>query len=238
VLQRIALVLTGVALVAALWIGGQSMTKAPRTDREAHPHATAALRASDTRADAETGRPAGKQNPDARLIAPDSIATPDISGPLERVPPRTPPAAAIKPLTLKREFFGPPIPQGTLLYRPVAIAAGEIEADGYRVRLAGIKVTPAGRACAGEDGKSWPCGAAARTALRSWMRGRAVACDVPSKPMDITTHCTLDGEDMALWLARNGWSQSANGQYDDAEAEAKREKRGMFGPSPLGSSAE
>jgi endonuclease YncB( thermonuclease family) len=78
----------------------------------------------------------------------------------------------------------------------------------------------------------------ARTAFRAWLRGRAAACDVPSRPTGITTHCTLDGEDMALWLVRNGWAESAGGQYGDAETKAKREKRGMFGPSPIETSPQ
>lgn len=170
-----------------------------------------------------------------RRVAPDSIDGPDIAGPLERVAPREPLATATKPL--KREPFGPPVPKGTLLYRPVAPAAGEIEADGYTIRLAGIKVMPADRFCSDEAGKRWPCGAMARTAFRAWMRGRAASCDVPPKPTEIATHCTLDGEDMALWLVRNGWAEST-GQYGDAEAEARRAKRGMFGPSPIESSPE
>jgi endonuclease YncB( thermonuclease family) len=223
-LKSIALGLAGVALVAALWIGGQSITKIPPAEPQA------GLPAAGERP-AEPTDDAGAESPHARLIAPDSIAAPRIEGPLERVAPRTPLTAATKPL--KREHFGPPVPQGTLLYGPIAAAAGEIEANGYTVRLAGIKATPADRTCTDDSGQSWPCGVVARTAFRAWMRGRAVACDVPSHPGEITTHCTLDGEDMALWLVRNGWAESA-GQYDEAEAEARREKKGMFGPSPLG----
>jgi endonuclease YncB( thermonuclease family) len=38
---------------------------------------------------------------------------------------------------------------------------------------------------------------------------------------------------MALWLIRNGWAGSADGQYDAAEAKARRDRKGIFGPSPL-----
>jgi endonuclease YncB( thermonuclease family) len=43
---------------------------------------------------------------------------------------------------------------------------------------------------------------------------------------------------MALWLVRNGWAESADGQYDEAEAMARKEKKGLFGPSPLGAAEE
>jgi endonuclease YncB( thermonuclease family) len=236
-LKRIALVLAGVALVAALWIGGRSVVGPPVAGSETGPVTVA--RPAETSAmkppPGEAGRIAAGDS-QVRRIAPDSIAGPDVTGPLQRVAPRVPLTAATKPL--KRERFGPPVPQGTLLYHPVASAAGEIEADGHEVRLAGIKVTPANRTCKDAGARAWPCGVVARTAFRAWLRGRAVACDVPSHPGGITTHCTLDGEDMALWLVRNGWAESADGQYDDAEAKARREKKGMFGLSPLGAGEE
>ncbi|MGN6471739.1 MAG: thermonuclease family protein [Rhizobiaceae bacterium] len=234
VLGRIALFLVGAALVAALWAGGQSLTRAPATVSGTDTAATSAQRPADPPKASPPAEPARRQespskSPDVRVIAKGSIAGPEITGPLERIAPREPLTAATKPL--KREAFGPPVPSGTLLYQPVAKAAGEIEADGYTVRLAGIETTPADRTCA-DGGQSWPCGVVARTAFRAWMRGRAVACDVPSHPGEIATHCTLDGEDMALWLVRNGWAESA-GQYDEAEAKARQEKKGIFGPSPL-----
>jgi endonuclease YncB( thermonuclease family) len=237
--KRIALVLIGLALVATLWIGGQSLTKAPSAGREYSPKVTAAQPSAGRHAAAPSDKsenPSGAAEPHIRLIAPDSIAEPEITGPLQRIAPREPLTAATKPL--KREPFGPPVPQGTLLYQPVAAAAGEIEADGHDVRLAGIEVTPADRTCKDESGRKWPCGAMARTAFRAWMRGRAIACDVPSHEGEITTHCTLDGEDMALWLVQNGWAKSADGQYDEAEAAARKEKKGLFGPSPLGAAEE
>ena len=236
-LRRIALAIAGIALVAALWIGGQSMMKPADRGNETGPKATGATRLPEAPRSSKTPAsvPPGKA-PHIRLIAPDSIAGPRVEGPLERMPARAPLATATR--NLKREPFGPPVPQGTLLYRAIAPAAGQIEANGYAIRLAGIKVLPADHSCPGEAGKSWPCGAMARTAFRAWMRGRAIACDIPSKPMKITTRCTLETEDMALWLVRNGWAESADDQYGDAEAEARRGKKGMFGPSPLGAAEE
>jgi endonuclease YncB( thermonuclease family) len=232
--KRIALVLVGLALVAALWIGGQSLTRAPSAGPEDGPVGAGVNRPAKTQAAAPYDKRqslSGTTEPHIRRIAPDSIAEPEITGPLQRIAPREPTTAATKPL--KREPFGPPVPQGTLLYQPVAAAAGEIESDGHDVRLAGIEVTPTDRTCKDDHGRKWPCGTMARTAFRAWIRGRAASCDVPSHAGQITTHCTLDGEDMALWLVRNGWAKSADGQYDEAEATARKEKKGLFGPSPL-----
>ncbi|MGN6467773.1 MAG: thermonuclease family protein [Rhizobiaceae bacterium] len=232
--RRIALFLVGAALIAALWFGTQSLRQSPVpapqpvTSKAIAPAPVEAPPASSSR------QPASRGNSEVsgiRVIAKGSIPGPEIDGPLERVAPREPLTAATEPL--KREAFGPPVPQGTLLYQPLAKSAGEFEAGGYTVRLAGIEVTPPDRTCADEDRPTWPCGIVARTAFRAWMRGRAVACDVPSHPAKITTHCMLDGEDMALWLVRNGWAGSADGQYDAAEAKARRDRKGIFGPSPL-----
>lgn len=235
-LKRIALVAIGLVLVAGVWIGGQSLIERQGKDVETLRASTSEKPQAEKAPTDNPHQAQGAASPQIRRVAPGSIDGPDITGPLERVAPREPLPTATKPL--KREPFGPPVPQGTLLYRPVAPAAGEIEAGGYTIRLAGIKVMPADRTCSDEAGRAWPCGAMARTAFRAWLRGRSAACDVPSRPTGITTHCTLDGEDMALWLVRNGWAESAGGQYGDAETEAKREKRGMFGLSPIETSPQ
>jgi endonuclease YncB( thermonuclease family) len=234
IVTRLALVLLGTALLAALWIGGRTIGDqsfvARRGDRRTAVSVPATGKPTETvpaRKDA-TAAPTGYP---VRRIAPGDIASPQFDGPLERVPPREPLAAATRPL--KREPFGPGLPQGTLLYQPIAEAAGALDANGFAIRLAGIEVTPADATCADRGGGRWPCGAVARTQFRSWMRGRAVACDVPPAPKEIVTRCTLDGEDMARWLVEHGWARSAGGQYDDAEAKARKKKQGMFGPSPL-----
>jgi len=236
VFKRIALVAVGLALVAGLWIGGQSLIRRQGKDADA-PRISTPAKPQAEKAPTDMPRPSqGTETQQIRRVAPDSIAGPDVTGPLERAAPREPLTTATKPL--KREPFGPPIPQGTLLYRPFAAAAGEIEADGHDVRLAGTEATPASQTCKDDNGRKWPCGTMARTAFRAWIRGRAIACDVPSHSGKITTHCTLDGEDMALWLVRNGWAKSADGQYEEAEAMARKEKKGLFGSSPLGAAEE
>ncbi len=182
---------------------------------------------------------AGSADPShVRQIAPDSIAAPSIEGALQRIAPRPPLAAPINRSSAsdqqaQRPQFGPPIPTGKLLYRPVASAAGVIDAEGYAVTLAGIGIVQANEACSDPSGRKWPCGAVARTEFRAWLRGRAVSCDVSQTPRPIATRCTLDGQDMALWLVENGWARNGAGQYDDAAAKAQGEHKGIYGPSPL-----
>jgi endonuclease YncB( thermonuclease family) len=75
--------------------------------------------------------------------------------------------------------------EGTNLYRPVVNAAGVFEAMGYTVTVAGTDIVDAQETCVFR-GKSWPCGVLARTAFRSFLRGRAVTCALPSDSETLT----------------------------------------------------
>ena len=71
----------------------------------------------------------------------------------------------------------------------------------------------------------------ARTALRQWIRARAISCRAPEKPNPavIATSCALAGEDMAEWMARNGWALEAEGSGLEARlAEAREKGRGLY----------
>ncbi|MBZ9656278.1 thermonuclease family protein [Phyllobacterium lublinensis] len=178
-------------------------------------------------------------SPEARQVNPDAPALPDSqSTPLERVEPRQPlsqlgQAATVAPPP-------PPVPvdntaKPLLLYQPVALAAGTIEASGYKIALDGIETLPIEETCSAGDGASWPCGMAARTAFRNWLRSRAIECDVPGQPTDdvIATHCKLGNADLAQWLVENGWARVKHGTpMADAMKKAEEEKRGIFGEAP------
>lgn len=128
--------------------------------------------------------------------------------------------------------------KATLLYRPLSERAGEFEANGHRIRLEGIVPTAADEKCS-EAGKSWPCGIHARTAFRNWLRGRAISCIVPATPAQSTTvtTCHLGKQDAAEWLVTQGWVRAETaGPYSELAEEAKKKKRGLFGPAPLVSS--
>ena len=41
--------------------------------------------------------------------------------------------------------------------------------------------------------------------------------------------CSRAGDDVGAWIIRNGWAEAApGGPYEDAEAEARRDKRGIW----------
>jgi len=183
---------------------------------------------------AEKGREAAPPPPApfiVRPVSPDIVVPPPLElHRLERVDPREP-LSPIGRAHVPSE--GPP--QETVLHRPVANEAGAFEAMGYRVVLAGLTPTPADEICTA-DGVSWPCGIHARTAFRNWLRGRALACVVPPAPPPeaVTTPCRLGTLDAGAWLVAQGWARAnpADGRYAALEEEARKARRGLYGPAP------
>jgi len=166
--------------------------------------------------------------------APGVDGKPAVDGelPLERVAPR----GALSELGQAL----PPRPKppgewkGTRLPQPVATAAGLVEAKGYRVAVAGIDPLPAGEMC-DYQGRDWPCGVRARAAFRAFLRGRAITCVVPpeAEPEIITAACMVGKQDVAAWLASNGWAPArADGDYAALGDAARAAGKGIYGPPP------
>ena len=66
-----------------------------------------------------------------------------------------------------------------LVHQPVATAAGILQAGGVTMVLPGIDVVAVNETCTSPVGQTWPCGMAARTAFRAYLRGRALNCHLP-----------------------------------------------------------
>ena len=172
-----------------------------------------------------------------RQVDPDDGTAPTKVGPLERIAPRqplsdigqaTPPAPPPAPVAVDDTA------KPALLYRPVATSAGDIEVSGYKISLKGINAPAIEETC-NADGVDWPCGMAARTALRNWLRSRAIECNVPGQPSDelIATECKLGSMDIADWLVSNGWARAQDGTPAvEMMKKAQEQKLGMFGSAP------
>jgi endonuclease YncB( thermonuclease family) len=148
-----------------------------------------------------------------------------------RVKPRAPLSdlGQAKPPRKKSEDW-----DGTNLFRPVANAAGVFESTGYTVTVAGTDIIDPKETCVFQ-GKSWPCGVLARTAFRSFLRGRAVTCALPLEgdQKSIAADCRVGKENVGEWLVSNGWARAAkNGPYGDAGKKAQSAGKGIFGPPP------
>ncbi|MEP7455717.1 thermonuclease family protein [Phyllobacterium sp. SB3] len=172
-----------------------------------------------------------------RQVDPDDAPAPTQLGPLQRIDPRKP-LSELGQATLPTP---PPAPapvdntaKPVLLYRPVATSAGSIEASGYRISIEGINAPGVEETCKA-DGVDWPCGMAARTALRNWLRSRAIECNVPGQSSDelIATQCKLGTMDVASWLVSNGWARARDGApLADMMKKAEEQKLGIFGGAP------
>jgi len=131
----------------------------------------------------------------------------------------------------------PPQEQTTTieLVRPFSDQAGILTITGRSVQLTGIVPTDVNRMCTGPSGKDWPCGQAARTAFRMYLRGRSIDCDVPDANWKGTVKgaCRYVRVDLSSWLVRFGWADPEPGSpLASLVDEAKQKKRGMYGDDP------
>ena len=167
-----------------------------------------------------------------RRISPDLVAPPQIDeDELERDDPRAP-LSEIGPAAPP---VAKPRPPDAPILRPVATAAGRLEGGGMVIAVAGIEIVEPERTCRRPDGTTWPCGAHARTAFRSFLRARAVDCDLPEgiPPARLSVSCAVGGQDLGAWLVANGWAKvTLDGPYGEEQRVAIEQRRGIFGAGP------
>src|SRR4029450_13783828 len=90
-------------------------------------------------------------------------------------------AQQVQPVPLRGEADIQPKPTKKTYYRVIVPDSGTLEAGDVVIKLNGIVASTADAQCQDEKGKSWPCGAAAKTALRQLIGARAVVCDLPER---------------------------------------------------------
>ena len=170
----------------------------------------------------------GRPEPATRNDAPVAAAPPKVEpGGLERIGPRPPLSQ------LSQALAPPPEEKGgeTMLKLPKASAAGVIEAMGYTVTVSGLQIVDPSETCTYE-GRTWPCGRRALTEFRSWLRARAVTCNLPEGAASgaVEAPCQRGTQDAGAWLVANGWARAAeDGPYAEQEQQARAAKRGIFG---------
>jgi endonuclease YncB( thermonuclease family) len=135
-------------------------------------------------------------------------------------------AAKPLPLETKRYFKVRVRDAGTL-------EAGLLPTDTVMIKLEGIDAREADETCKKESGASWPCGAKARAALIRFIRSRAVTCTLPQggETKDFAARCSVVGQDLSIWLVRQGWATPQKGAepelYKALDA-AKTERLGLW----------
>jgi endonuclease YncB( thermonuclease family) len=206
--------------------GANPAPQAAAPDQAGSPPSTSPASPAAPQTPASAQATADAQTPPANLDPAGSNATspdqPKVGA--ASAPPAAPaaPAPDLKPIELPKPF---------------AERAGILTFNDRTLQLAGIQPTDPSRTCAGENGKEWPCGTMARTALRSFLRGRNISCDLPNDDWQgsVTTTCRYARTDLSQWLAESGWVEvepGASSALSAAENQARADKRGIFGNDP------
>jgi endonuclease YncB( thermonuclease family) len=126
-----------------------------------------------------------------------------------------------------------PEPTKKIYYRVTVSDSGTLQAGDVVIKLNGVVASKADAQCHDKQGKNWPCGAAAKTALRRLVRARAVVCDLPEpgEQKSFTARCAVSGTDLSTWMVRQGWAKPNDppepALADAAEA-AKSERIGLW----------
>ena len=110
-------------------------------------------------------------------------------------------------------------PTPKLLYRVVVQDGGTLRAGDTLIVLEGIAAHDAGAQCKDTNGRSWPCGARARAALRRLIQGRAVPMPCP--------HVKRPAE--AYGALYRGWRGSVAMDGEPRLGEAERSRRDETG---------
>ncbi len=142
-------------------------------------------------------------------------------------PPPTGPLARVEAPKLAPKAVAAPKPKR--YFNPVVEAAGLLRTADGEIRLAGIDVPALDLQCGAGDA-AWPCGRMARTALRQFIRGRAIECtpadsesgDPPER------RCTVGGADIAAWLVEHGWATARADRYGPVGEQARSDRRGLW----------
>ena len=164
-----------------------------------------------------------------RPIAPEVVALPELEPEqLVRIEPRAPLSTFAAP-TRKRRDHG-------RIFRPLIQSAGKLTGSRLAIEIAGLVPTDEDAICTDADGRQWPCGVRARTAFRSFVRGRALTCELPEEINEkrYVVACALGKHDIGNWLVAQGWAAPApDGPYVQAGDEARAQRRGIYAAAPV-----
>jgi endonuclease YncB( thermonuclease family) len=129
-------------------------------------------------------------------------------------------------------------------FRVVVSDAGTLIAGDRTLRLADVDVPAADAECGDAAGNRWSCGTRARTALRRFVRHRAVEClplgevGFGSDDAEVSVvRCRVGRTDIATWLVENGWAAPADAAAPTLAAlgeTARDENLGLWQTEPKG----
>ena len=96
---------------------------------------------------------------------------------------------------------------------PAQVVDGDsLVVSGVRIRILDVDAPESGQLCfaKGEsfDQGAWHCGKQAAAALSDWIGEQKVSCDATGQGVrkGWLARCSVEGHDLAQWLAANGWA--------------------------------
>lgn len=186
--------------------------------------------------------------PEGYVVVEDQLAPArDVGGGIVSgsAPVRVGPIARLQKAPEVKQVIPEPAPvEPRRFFRVVVSDAGTLVAGRRTLRLADVDVPAADAECGDAAGHRWSCGTRARTALRRFVRRRAVECQplgevgFGSTDADLTiVRCHVGGTDIATWLVENGWASPADAAAPALAAlgeTARDENRGLWQTEPVG----
>jgi endonuclease YncB( thermonuclease family) len=110
---------------------------------------------------------------------------------------------------------------------------GTIEVNGRTIIPVGTRRLPGDALCERPPGGRWACGLRAHVALRNFVHGRTLNCEIVAERADgAVARCYRDKTDLSEWILAEGW-----GLYDASSSEpalsktaedAKQKSRGIW----------
>ncbi|SDT93741.1 nuclease homologue [Stappia sp. ES.058] len=151
----------------------------------------------------------------------DILPPPPVTGPLKRVEARLPEQPKIE------------VPDELTFRRPLVVDAGTLRHKTLTIRLAGLDAPKVSETCPSRLGGSWPCGRRARTALRAFVRRRAVTCDQVSEIASglVAAQCRRQDTDLSEWMIAQGWARpepDAAASLHEASKAARAKRKGIW----------
>lgn len=121
--------------------------------------------------------------------------------------------------------------------RVVPLGSGRLEVKDSIIVLAGVDALRTNSKCRYASGKSWDCGRWGKYALRRFIRGRAVVCEVIEElsETEVSANCEVAGRSINKWVVRRGWGQpsaeNANAYATELKT-AKKDRVGLWSDEP------
>jgi endonuclease YncB( thermonuclease family) len=109
----------------------------------------------------------------------------------------------------------------TIAGRASVIDGDTLEIHGERIRILDIDAPETRQPCQDQDGAEWRCGQKAALALSNWIGMHSVTCETTKKDKykRWLARCAIGRDDVAQWMAAQGWAVP----YRDCKCEAVRE---------------